>query len=1275
MDFMELHAHAEFSNLRLIDSNIKLEGLIQSAYEKGLKGIAITDHESLSGHVRAIKKAKEYKDTDFKVALGNEIYLVDSYENQDKYWHFILIAKNEEGYKQLKELSSMAWANSYYHKGMERVVTTYEHLETVVKKNKGNLIGSTACLGGFFPHIVKNYIEQGTMEAKREISKFIKYMVGLFGEDFYIELQPAISEEQIEFNKMALKIANGYNIKYIITNDVHYLNKEDRILHESFLKSKSGEREMEDFYESTYLKNSDEIIERMKNYMNIEDIEEGIKNTMKIYNKIEQFDLAHEMEIPERKIDNVELNHIFRDYYDKYKYIKNFADSKFIQDKFLLHEIENGFIEKEQEFNEENLERLDEELGYLWELGEKESTRRSAYYNTMDNMIDIIWDDKGGNSLLGVARGSITGMYFAYLIDTIQVNPLKFNLPAWRHIHPSREDIPDIDIDTEASKRHTILEAMKENFGKDNVLNVCTFKTEGSKSAILTSCRGLDIPYEIGQQLADMIPIDRGASWTIEDCLYGNKEKERKPIREFIKLIEDYPNLKETALSIEGIVCGRSIHAAGLIIYNEGYLKLNSLMKAPNGQFTTCWDLKDSEYAGNLKFDFLTVENLDKIRETLNLLIKNNIIEWQGSLRETYNKYLHPDVLDYDSQEMWDMLESGEIIDLFQFSTDIGIQSAKAIKPKSLKEMSVANSVMRLAGEKGKETPMEKFIKFKNDISLWYEEMRGNGLNEKEIKILETHLLSSYGLATEQEDLMELSMNPKISNFDVTLANKLRKSIAKKSDKLIKEIKEIFYKKGLEIGTRKEMLDYLWNFQIKNQAGYAFSRNHTIPYSTIGLQDMNLVHKYGKVYWNTACLNVNAGAVESDKDKNTEYGKIAKAIGEMQDKGIRIKLPDINTADFSFSPSIKDNSIIFGLKGLNGVGDETVKTIIENRPYKSLEDFLYKIQPSKVLMINLIKAGSFDELEQIDRVKIMKKFLKIYANDECEIKEKLTMQNFSKILELNILPESLKFYEKVYNFRKYIYKTKKTEIELNSSCKSFFNENLRDLCKLNKEYKVESGATKIIKKEFDKFFNKLITPVKEWISTNEALKLFNQKTIASYTLENWDKYCNGSLSTWEMDSLSCYFSGHELENIDESKYSISNYNDMPENPIIYEEKEKYNKYVLYKIAGTVLDKNKNRHTITLLTKYGVVTVKFYAGQFGNYDKQVSKIDKDTGKNKILEKSWFKRGNKLIISGFRRGDQFVSKKYWNSIYQHSVILIEDIKENGNLVLKYERESGE
>lgn len=209
---------------------------------------------------------------------------------------------------------------------------------------------------------------------------------------------------------------------------------------------------------------------------------------------------------------------------------------------------------------------------------------------------------------------------------------------------------------------------------------------------------------------------------------------------------------------------------------------------------------------------------MDKIRVTLDQLLEHNEIEWQGSLRKTYNKYIHPDVLDYENPEIWEMVGKGEVMDLFQFSTDIGLQSVIKVKPESLLEAAVTNSLMRLMAD-GEEQPVDTYVKYKNDISLWYKEMELAGLSKEEIAALEPYLKDIYGVADTQEVVMQMVMDEKISGFDIKESNYLRKSIAKKKADVLKEVQDLFFKKGKEIGASEQLLGYVWNVQIKRQLG------------------------------------------------------------------------------------------------------------------------------------------------------------------------------------------------------------------------------------------------------------------------------------------------------------------------------------------------------------------------------------------------------------------------------------------------------------------------
>ena len=307
----EPHSHSEFSNIRLLDCINKIPKLVDRAIEIGLSGIAITDHECLSGAPQANFYAQDIlqKYPDFKVALGNEIYLTPNREMGQKYYHFILIAKNKIGFRALRELSSRAWMNSYWDRGLERVPTTYDELEEIVYKYPNTLIATTACLGGEVSSQLLNLIKaekhnytEGITEAHNDIVKFILWCKKLFGDDFYIECAPGQSNEQIMVNKRLKSVAAAFNCKMVLGTDAHYLTKEDRFVHKAYLNSKGGEREVDAFYEYAYLQDENEIKENIA--PSELDYNELVNNSYEIYNKIENYDIRHKQTIPKVKVVN-----------------------------------------------------------------------------------------------------------------------------------------------------------------------------------------------------------------------------------------------------------------------------------------------------------------------------------------------------------------------------------------------------------------------------------------------------------------------------------------------------------------------------------------------------------------------------------------------------------------------------------------------------------------------------------------------------------------------------------------------------------------------------------------------------------------------------------------------------------------------------------------------------------------------------------------------------------------------------------------------------------
>jgi DNA polymerase-3 subunit alpha len=280
-------------------------------------------------------------------------------------------------------------------------------------------------------------------------------------------------------------------------------------------------------------------------------------------------------------------------------------------------------------------------------------------------------------------------------------------------LHPSRPDLPDIDFDTESDKRAKVFNEVKKYFNSigGDVINVCTFGTEGTKSAIKTAGRGLNIEDEVVSYITSMIPNERGFDWSLKECYYGDEEKERQPIKAFVEQMKLHPRLWELAQSIEGLITRLGVHASGVVCVNDDFNNYNSYMKTSKGQIVTSYDLHTLERCGMVKYDFLTVSALDRIHQTMNYMLEDGTMEWQGSLRRTFNHYIGMDNLDYTSSDMWDLVGKGLISSLFQFDTLVGSQAIKDIQPRSVEELAISSSLMRLMGEG--ELPLAKYARFK----------------------------------------------------------------------------------------------------------------------------------------------------------------------------------------------------------------------------------------------------------------------------------------------------------------------------------------------------------------------------------------------------------------------------------------------------------------------------------------------------------------------------------------------------------------------------------
>lgn len=819
-----LHNHTQFSNLRLRDCIIKENHLIDYAIELGHKVVAITDHETISSWVKVEKYYNKIKKDhpDFKVIRGNEIYLcrnglnAENFNKEvDRYYHFILLAKDRIGAKQIMEISTRAWHRSYMAKGMRRVPTYYQDLIDIIGADPGHVILSTACLGGALP----TQILRGTSDDK--LIRWIEQMQLLAGkENFYLEMQPSNNKEQFIVNNKLLQLSKLTGAKYIITTDSHYLKKEDRKIHKAYLNAQNGDREVDDFYATTYMM-SDEELRSFFPYFSEEEVEEGYKAIEKIAEMCEDFSLQKSLHIPNllwRELKNYPRN--YKEYFSLMPTLEKFYNSSYKSDRYLVDAIIDGIHNHPTLQTPEGYAALEDNLQRTWESSEVNKARWSAYYLNLQRNIDECW---AAGTIVGPARGSGGGFELLYCLDVIQMDALRETTKCfpWRFLNPKRESVLDIDTDIEGGRRAQVLAHFRRVYGEDRVANVATFRTETTKSAILTAARGLGIDIDVAQYIAGLVPADRGKIRSLSQCFYGDEEQGWPPVKQFvIEMTDNYPELWEVAQKIENLVCGSGLHAGGVIFVDEPFTESTALMRAPDGTICTQFDLHDAEDVSLIKIDLLSVEAMDKIHNCLDLLCDYGYIERKATLRETYESAIGLYNLERSAPEMWSMVQNHKVMSLFQMEKASGITGIALTHPKSVDELAVLNSVIRLmAPEKGAEQPLDTWARYRMDINEWYREMRQYGLNEEQIEWLSNNSAITNGICECQEGMMSLLQDERLGGNDLSFADKCRKAIAKKQGKLFDECEQAYFKNAEEKHCEMNLVHYVWDVLFRVQRG------------------------------------------------------------------------------------------------------------------------------------------------------------------------------------------------------------------------------------------------------------------------------------------------------------------------------------------------------------------------------------------------------------------------------------------------------------------------
>lgn len=611
MAFFNGHTHDEYSNITTgLDSLNKLPDLVARAKELGLTGMAITNHDNLSEAIDINRMQKKlHKENDpFVLAIGNEIYLVPGYDPTDgkkeRYYHFILIAKDKIGYDALVRFSSAAWYRSTVKNGKRRVPTLMKDIEDLMQDAKGHIIATSACLGGMLP----TYVLGGAGDLAKQ---FMAWCIEQFGADnFYVEIQPSNHGEQIEFNNWVYKNIDPTHVT--VATDAHYQGKDDFPIFEAFLRSdeKNRKREVKEFYDYAYLMSEDEARSIILSTTNINNdwLDQVFENTTKIAAQIEFYDLAQDPRIPGAPLERpaglaLNLNSEELQFVQDWPTIKWALYEQDEQTRYCIFTCLNALKERGK-LEKKYLDRLEEEFDTFKFQSEAFHDNFFKYFNTMQHFLDLAWSI---DCAVGPSRGSASGSLICYLMDIVQCDPLQYELPFWRFANKVRTSPLDIDTDFQPSRRADLFKAIREERGELGLTQVATFRKLTLKAAISSAGRGYrskDFPTgldaDITTYLSSLIEIKRGFVATLKQTLEGDETTGYNVNHQFIKEVDKYPGLMDIIKKIEGVIVGSSTHAAAVILFDDSDRLIDhcSLMRAPNGDICTSLDLHTVEEAG-----------------------------------------------------------------------------------------------------------------------------------------------------------------------------------------------------------------------------------------------------------------------------------------------------------------------------------------------------------------------------------------------------------------------------------------------------------------------------------------------------------------------------------------------------------------------------------------------------------------------------------------------------------------------------------------------------
>ena len=768
--YVPLHLHSEYS---LLDGAIKVKALCEFAKENNMPAVAITDHGVMYSAIEFYRTAKELG---VKAIIGCEFYVHDRdiHEKDSSHnplYHLVLLAKDKTGYMNLVKLVSIAHCEGMYYK--PRI-----NFELLQKYSEG-LICASACLGG---EVLQNLLKNDYAAAKATAQKY----KDLFGDDYYIELQDHGLEEQKRTNPDLIKLAAELGIKMIITNDSHYLRKEDADWHDTLLclQTNALKNEPNRFHfpnNEFYVKTPEELRDSFR-WMDSAMFDDCIQNTVEVAEKCHLI-----LEMGKSPLPHYEVppGHTVESYLD-----------------LKVHE---GLKKRYGDIPQEIEDRVKYELGIIEQMG------FSAYFL-------ITWDfvhfAKTHDIPVGPGRGSAAGSVVAYALEITDLDPIRHHLLFERFLNPERYSMPDVDIDFCIERRGEVIDYVSKKYGEDKVCQIITFGTYAAKAAMKGVARVLDIPFARSNQLSALIPNEPKAH--IDDAMLDGMELK--------KLYDEDPEVKklvDMSRCIEGIKNNTGTHAAGVIIAHKPLNEIVPVQPSKDGIIVTEYPMADLEKLGLLKMDFLGLRTLTMIHKTMKLLKKTKGIEFD------INR------IPLDDKPTYDMLITGETDGVFQLESSGMKKLVKDLRPDVFEDLGALVALFRPG-------PLESGM-----VQDFVERKHGRQEIKYAHPLLEPVLKDTYGTIVYQEQIMQVFQV--LADYTLGQADMVRRMMGKKKLDEMAQQKGKFIEGAARHGMESKDAAALFE-QIEKFASYCFNRSHSAAYAFVAYQTAYLKCHYPQEY-------------------------------------------------------------------------------------------------------------------------------------------------------------------------------------------------------------------------------------------------------------------------------------------------------------------------------------------------------------------------------------------------------------------------------------------